>query len=277
MRSVLELIKLLHVNEAVYIPSEEYKSSSESSEIGNFKLIEGSKSGSFKKLSFNKTKLNVSVEYTYKGAVRLDIKDKLGSEIVALGAKKHLIIKNGKLNMDKLSCKLDVELLKDTDSSLYEIDGDLITFDLTKLPVVDIDTLQIEDVYTKYRQMEYLKAKVKELPKADDFYEPFDKLDQFDVDLLKTKYSINNKGYYYPPRATSTGAKKPKPVEKELFFKCKTTQPVEYVNIFDKIVELELELMNSKIFRKDSLWFGMESINNKDKFGYKDLVVRTKN
>jgi hypothetical protein len=214
---VMDLLKVLSSGDNYYIPL----SSSEYKRIGlkvndGFNLFEGNKDlvlAPINELVFNAKHLNISVRYMVNGQVNLNpIEAKrvgLEKQIPSQIYRMQTIIKDGNLNMDKMKARIDKKTYNDIaflhsqgklvisdliteltsvykDENSMEFDFIDVTFDLTKLPIINrqySELSTLENIIETVREVNVLKAR--------------QKVFKYYIDQLKSKsYSMKKTGEF---------------------------------------------------------------------------------
>lgn len=298
---VFDLLNILYKNSAYYIPTNNYKkiSATKSEKSSNFKTVKDSAIGSFRTLSFNKTKLNISIDYSYEGIVEIDKNDNISlpNKITAKSFKKHTLVKDGIFNMDNLKCAVTIKTLKELNKKYYDIVDEkeinnekyiVIEIDLKKIPIINMSMNEssLDEIINEVSTMNYLKNKLKNIKNniketQSDTYYLFKYLTEEEIEILKTKYNISRQGWYSAPYK--------KPDKNELDFY--TAKEIEFVydkeqiisisdnikEIQDVITEIELSIMGKKLAKvlTGTFWNELKEIKT-DKYQYNDFIVKTK-
>lgn len=297
---IFDLLNILYKNNAYYIPTSNYNkiTANKSEKDENFKSIPNTSMGSFRTLSFNKSKLNISIDYNYEGTIELDELDKISlpKTITVKSFKKHTLVKDGVFNMTNLECAVNIETLKELNKKYYDIVKEIeiygvkhivININLKKIPIINMNMndFALDDLIDIVAKMNFLKEKLKGIKKEakvneSDIYYLFKDLSEDELNLLKTKYNISRQGWHSNPYKKSTKEELDFYEAKEIEFVTKTTveETIEGVKeIQDRITEYELVLMGCKLAKilTGTFWEELEEVKT-DKYEYKDLTVKTK-
>lgn len=297
---IFDLLNILYRNNAYYIPTSNYNkiTASKSEKDENFKSIPNTSMGSFRTLSFNKSKLNISIDYNYEGTIDLDESDKISlpKTITVKSFKKHTLVKDGVFNMTNLECAVNVETLKELNKKHYDIVREIeiygvkhivININLKKIPIINMNMndFALDDLIEVVAKMNFLKEKLKGIKKESkasesDVYYLFKDLSEDELNLLKTKYNVSRQGWHSNPYKKSTKEELDFYEAKEIEFVTKTAieDNLEDVKeIQDRITEYELILMGCKLAKvlTGTFWEELKEVKT-DKYEYKDLTIKTK-
>ena len=108
---IMDLLKVLANDNNYYMPTKNYNRIGQKV-TDNFNLFNSKQTnpGSFKDIVLNNKNLNISVRFTVDGTVKINprqaSKNNLPTEIDSKLFRNHTIIKDGRLNMETITCKL---------------------------------------------------------------------------------------------------------------------------------------------------------------------------
>jgi hypothetical protein len=297
---IFDLLSILYKNNCYYIPSDSYNkiTASNTEKDDNFRSIKGTALGSFRTMSFNKSKLNISIDYNYEGIVKLDENDNINlpSEIVAKSFRKHTLIKDGVFNMQVLRCAVTVATLKDINKKYYdiveekEINGEkyiVVDIKLKKIPIINMSMHEssLDDIIESVKEMNYLKNTLKAIKKENkenesDVYSLFKDLSEEELNTLKTKYNISRQGWHSNPYKKAKKEELDFYEAREIEFTISDEKNVdisEPKEMLNRIVELESQLMGSKLAKvlTGTFWEDLKEVKT-DKYEYNGLTVKTK-
>ena len=173
---IMDLLKILASDDNYYLPTRDYN------RIGvkvtdNFNLFKSKHAnpGSFKDIVLNNKNLNISLRFTVDGLVKINPrqaeKHDLPSKIDSILFRNHTIIKDGRLNMDIINCKLTNKTYRELVDKIYmynivgtEDGGVTVVMNLKNLPIInrmyakDKDPRNLLDVVQEINE---LKANMK--------------------------------------------------------------------------------------------------------------------
>lgn len=187
---IMDLLKILSSDDNYYVPTKNYNRVGQKV-TDNFNLFNSTKTnpGSFKDIVLNSKNLNISLMFTVDGTVKINprqaSKNNLPVEIDSKLFRNHTIIKDGRLNMDTLSCKLTpntCDILKDKIPMKYTIENDetITTIDLRQLPIIN-------RMYAKDKDPKNLLSvvkKINELKAAAKVYKEYYKVSNENTNVI---------------------------------------------------------------------------------------------
>lgn len=297
---IMDLLNILYKNSAWYIPLTNYTkiSASKSEKVDNAIVDKDSYIGNFKTMSFNKTKLNISIDYTKNVNIVIDKSDKLNvpNNITVKGFGKHTIIKDGVLNIPKLRVAVDFNTLNEINKAvsvsfvenkvINETSYTVIDIDLSKIPIINmkLSEMDLDDYLTEFKKLNYLKNKHKKIKqdskeKGEDIYYLFKDLNQEELEILKNKYNVSRQGWFSAPYKSTPKGQLDFYEVKELEIVCdeEVVCNVDDINLLSLITEIELNLMGCKIAKLSlgDLWKELKDLG-KGKYEYNNIIFKTK-